>query len=463
MGVTCQLFRIGGDRFDKVRPLVSQLHKERIAGHSAVGSEVGMPHGNSKPDNPGDILGPSSQLTLLTTSRNERLDRRTSTNGKGSDSLRATDLVSADGDEVGFELRAPCVRSRGLHGIDEMIGSMLTASRSHGDHVRDRANLVVGVHGADEQHVVLHPILELVKPRSSERVDVDPLDPHPDTFKDRHGAKNRLMLGTRDENAEAVGRGSQGDAKYCRYCCLGSTRSEDNFSERAPKSISHRFAGRIDCRAGSTAGGMKAAGVSKLVAHPRLHRCHDLGQHRGCRGVVEEQPVHAKSMANGPFDACGGIPSPVIDSAVEAPLSMEIQEVMSYLPHRYPMLLVDRMLEVIPGKRTRAVKNVTINESFFQGHYPGRPIMPGVLIIEAMAQAGCVMLLMDPQYRDSIPVIGAIDEVKFKRQVIPGDQLVTDCELLWIKSSIGRIKAQATVGGQLAAQMELTFKLMPKE
>lgn len=127
------------------------------------------------------------------------------------------------------------------------------------------------------------------------------------------------------------------------------------------------------------------------------------------------------------------------------------------------MLLVDRMLEVIPGKRTRAIKNVTINEAFFQGHYPGRPIMPGVLIIEAMAQAGCVMLLIDPQYRDSIPIIGAIDDVKFKRQVVPGDQLVTECELLWIKSSIGRMRAQATVDGQLAAQMELTFKLLPKE
>jgi beta-hydroxyacyl-ACP dehydratase FabZ len=127
------------------------------------------------------------------------------------------------------------------------------------------------------------------------------------------------------------------------------------------------------------------------------------------------------------------------------------------------MLLVDRMLEVVPGKRTRAVKNVTINEAFFQGHYPEMPIMPGVLIIEAMAQAGCVMLLMDPTYRSSIPIIGAIDDVKFKRQVVPGDQLVTDCELLWIKNSIGRIKAQATVDGQLAAQMELTFKLVQKE
>lgn len=133
---------------------------------------------------------------------------------------------------------------------------------------------------------------------------------------------------------------------------------------------------------------------------------------------------------------------------------------MKVLPHRYPILLVDRILEVEPGVRCVGIKNVTINEGFFQGHYPGQPIMPGVLIIESLAQCGAVILLSQDSYRGMVPVIGAIDNVKFRRQVGPGDQLRLEIELLWIKSSIGRIKGVATVDGQLAAQMEMTFKLI---
>lgn len=124
------------------------------------------------------------------------------------------------------------------------------------------------------------------------------------------------------------------------------------------------------------------------------------------------------------------------------------------------MLLVDRVLEVVPGKSCRGVKNVTINEPFFQGHYPGMPIMPGVLIIEAMAQAGAVILLQLPEYAGLVPVIGAIDDVKFKRQVVPGDQLVSDIELLWIRNHIGRIKCVGSVDGEVVASMEMTFKLV---
>jgi 3-hydroxyacyl-[acyl-carrier-protein] dehydratase len=139
---------------------------------------------------------------------------------------------------------------------------------------------------------------------------------------------------------------------------------------------------------------------------------------------------------------------------------MDIKAVLETLPHRYPMLLVDRILEVEPGKRCRALKNVSINEPFFQGHYPGLPIMPGVLIVEAMAQAGAIIMLCDENFRGTVPVIGAIDDVKFRRQVVPGDQLITDVELMWLRGSIGRIKAVVTVGGEVAAQMELTFKLV---
>lgn len=142
---------------------------------------------------------------------------------------------------------------------------------------------------------------------------------------------------------------------------------------------------------------------------------------------------------------------------------MTVEEIMDVLPHRYPMLLVDRILDIEPGKRCRGLKNVTINETFFVGHYPGNPIMPGVLILEAMAQAGGVVLLCEPQNAGKVPLIGAIDEVKFKRPVVPGDQLISDVELLWFRKGIGRMRGVATVDGDVAATMEMTFVLVAKE
>jgi 3-hydroxyacyl-[acyl-carrier-protein] dehydratase len=148
------------------------------------------------------------------------------------------------------------------------------------------------------------------------------------------------------------------------------------------------------------------------------------------------------------------------DIAVE-PL-YKIEEIMGYLPHRYPMLLVDRILS-IEGNTVRAIKNVTMNEPFFQGHYPGKPIMPGVLILEAMAQAGAVLLLARKEYQGMIPLIGAIDDVKLRRPVVPGDQLLTTAELIGVKGSVGRLKAEASVDGQIAATMMMTFKLLREE
>jgi len=143
---------------------------------------------------------------------------------------------------------------------------------------------------------------------------------------------------------------------------------------------------------------------------------------------------------------------------------VRIEEILQYLPHRYPMLLVDRILEVNEEKTWgRGLKNVTVNEPFFQGHYPGKPIMPGVLIIESMAQLGAAIILMNPQFEGSVPLIGGIDAVKFKRMVVPGDQLIIDVEILWLRGTIGKIKAQATVEGDLAASMEMVFKLMPRD
>jgi beta-hydroxyacyl-ACP dehydratase FabZ len=142
---------------------------------------------------------------------------------------------------------------------------------------------------------------------------------------------------------------------------------------------------------------------------------------------------------------------------------MTINEILKILPHRYPILMVDRILEVEPGKRAKGLKNVTMNEPHFQGHYPGLPIMPGVLIIEALAQAGAVILLSEDKYLGMVPMIGAIDGVKFRKPVVPGDQLILDSELLWIKSNVGRLKGRASVDGDVVAEMEMTFKLAHRE
>jgi len=138
---------------------------------------------------------------------------------------------------------------------------------------------------------------------------------------------------------------------------------------------------------------------------------------------------------------------------------MMIEQIMGYIPHRFPMLLVDRILE-IDGNIVRAIKNVTINEPFFQGHYPGKPIMPGVLILEAIAQAGAVMLLSKEPYRGMVPLIGAIDNVKLRRPVVPGDQMLLTTTLLGVKGSVGKLHGEASVDGQIAATMDMTFKLL---
>lgn len=139
--------------------------------------------------------------------------------------------------------------------------------------------------------------------------------------------------------------------------------------------------------------------------------------------------------------------------------SIEIAEVLQRLPHRYPFLLIDRATDYIANTSIRGIKNVTINEPFFQGHYPGNPIMPGVLIVESMAQVGASLLLQTDALKNRIPLIGNIDNVKFRRMVRPGDQLVIEIELIWVKGNVGKIAGVATVDGEMAAQMEMVFKL----
>ena len=137
--------------------------------------------------------------------------------------------------------------------------------------------------------------------------------------------------------------------------------------------------------------------------------------------------------------------------------NMDIQKI---LPHRYPFLLVDKVTELEDGKRITALKNVTVNEPFFQGHFPGNPIMPGVLICEALAQAGAVMLLSMPENRGKLGVFTGINNFKFRRQVVPGDTLILEAELLKYRHGMGQAAVKATVDGSLAAGGEISFAVV---
>ena len=136
---------------------------------------------------------------------------------------------------------------------------------------------------------------------------------------------------------------------------------------------------------------------------------------------------------------------------------LDIKQIQDILPHRYPFLLIDRVLEIEPGKRIVGLKNVTMNEPFFQGHFPGLPIMPGVLIIEAMAQMGAVAILELPALKGKIALLAGIDQARFRRQVVPGDQLRIEVTVIKLRSTVGKSKALAYVNDDLAAEAELMF------
>jgi len=138
-----------------------------------------------------------------------------------------------------------------------------------------------------------------------------------------------------------------------------------------------------------------------------------------------------------------------------------LEEIQKLLPHRYPFSLVDRIIDYVPGKRAVGIKNVTFNEPHFQGHFPGRPIMPGVLIVEAMAQVGGVVLTQLPDVPEGLLMFAGIDKVRFRRPVVPGDQLVMTVELLVVKRRrFGKMQGRAEVDGQLVAEGELMFSLV---
>ena len=141
--------------------------------------------------------------------------------------------------------------------------------------------------------------------------------------------------------------------------------------------------------------------------------------------------------------------------ALELPLGPAA--IRELIPHRYPFLLVDRVEEVEPGVRAVGIKNVTQNEPFFQGHFPDYPVMPGVLIVEAMAQVGAVGVMLLEEYAGKLALFAGIDGVRFRRQVIPGDVLRMEVKISRLKGRIGRGKGSATVNGERACEAELMF------
>ncbi len=140
---------------------------------------------------------------------------------------------------------------------------------------------------------------------------------------------------------------------------------------------------------------------------------------------------------------------------------LTVEQIHELLPHRYPFALVDRILEYVPGERAVGLKNVTFNEPYFPGHIPGRPLMPGVLQIESMAQVGGTILMQIPELKGKFFAFAGIDKVRFRRPVVPGDQLIMTVELLALKRNrIAKMQGTGEVDGQLAVQAEMMFSLI---
>jgi UDP-3-O-[3-hydroxymyristoyl] N-acetylglucosamine deacetylase/3-hydroxyacyl-[acyl-carrier-protein] dehydratase len=173
--------------------------------------------------------------------------------------------------------------------------------------------------------------------------------------------------------------------------------------------------------------------------------------------IVAERPSHRGNLA---------LARKLIEDerlAADGPRIVDVQKILQYLPHRYPMLLVDRITDFESGKRITGIKNVTINEPFFQGHYPGHPIMPGVLIIEAMAQVGGLLLMDTIENPDEkVVYFMSLDKVKWRRPVTPGDQLVFQLELLQFRRGICRMRGEGFVDGRLVAEAELMARVMDR-
>ena len=153
------------------------------------------------------------------------------------------------------------------------------------------------------------------------------------------------------------------------------------------------------------------------------------------------------------------------DKAVAVKPEMDIRSILSVLPHRYPMLLVDRVLKIEPGQRISAMKNVTINEDMFNGHFPGHPVMPGVLLLEGMAQTGAILLLadMEQEVRQSkLLVFTSVERGRFRRPVIPGDQLLYEVEMLRQRATASKLEGKTYVDGSLVAQATVSCSIIDR-
>jgi len=147
----------------------------------------------------------------------------------------------------------------------------------------------------------------------------------------------------------------------------------------------------------------------------------------------------------------------------ETPFVLDRSQIQSIIPHRDPFLLIDRVLELVPGERVVAEKDVTGEEDFFRGHFPGRPIMPGVLIIEALAQAGAVAALSSPEHSGKLALFGAVEKARFRRNVVPGEVLRLEVDVVRSRGPVGQGDGRAYVGDQLACSALLTFFLSDKQ
>ena len=145
------------------------------------------------------------------------------------------------------------------------------------------------------------------------------------------------------------------------------------------------------------------------------------------------------------------------------PGPMDIREIMRHIPHRYPFILVDRILEFEPGRRIVGLKNVSANEPFFSGHFPGHPIMPGVLIVEAMAQVGGVLASRLPGAERKLAYLATIDRCRFRRPVMPGDQLITEVVVIRVRGRVGKMRATGRVDGEVVADGVLTYSWVDLE
>lgn len=138
---------------------------------------------------------------------------------------------------------------------------------------------------------------------------------------------------------------------------------------------------------------------------------------------------------------------------------MDIEEIKEILPHRYPFLLVDRVTEMEEGKSIKAYKNVSVNEPFFQGHFPEKPVMPGVLILEALAQAGAIIVLQKDEYKGKIPLFAGADKVKWRQVVVPGDKLELSVEMVRLRGKMGVGRGVASVDGKKVCEAQIMFAI----